>query len=443
MTVKHTESDLWEKESNNSSENATKIATNTTYYGTSVVDGDKDYYRVNASGKGGLKLSFSLDNPDEVSSVSYGWNVSLLDSNGDAIKKYENVKSEIQTTDIPYSAGTYFIFVEPNWSYNTPLDVAYTVRLDEYELPGWESEINNDTSSANGLQVGETKYGNLHEGSDEDYFKIELPSGSYSLTGGAESVDTVSSVGDGWDIYLLNSDNKEVVSINAKGQTDSKSVLLDGGTYYVKVDASWSWRAPEDVKYVVRVNKKGVPDGYFATYENYYFYEEGNDVRCYASDGTMVKNDFKCDGTYTYFFQNDGTAMRDRLTYHPDGVHVIYFDSDGHEVFSDFANVRKSISGESVNDYCFFNVYGYLYVDVVTYDKTGTKLYYANAYGVLERGKWFQFSPYVKCADGTDWPGAAGNYGYAYSDGTLAVNVNKTDWMGRKCYMQGNGVAKY
>ena len=43
----------------------------------------------------------------------------------------------------------------------------------------------------------------------------------------------------------------------------------------------------------------------------------------YLADGTMVKNAFFCDGTYTYFLQADGTPMKDRLTYHPDGVQII------------------------------------------------------------------------------------------------------------------------
>lgn len=45
---------------------------------------------------------------------------------------------------------------------------------------------------------------------------------------------------------------------------------------------------------------------------------------------------FKFDGEYTYYFQADGTAMTDRLTYHQDGEHIIYLDSNGHEVFSNF-----------------------------------------------------------------------------------------------------------
>ena len=182
----------------------------------------------------------------------------------------------------------------------------------------------------------------------------------------------------------------------------------------------------------------------FSTYQGCEFFkEESGDVRCYDSNGNAVIDEFKCDGEFTYYFQADGTAMKDRLTYHPDGVHVIYFDENGHEVFNDFSHVKKSIAGEEVDDYCFFDVFGHLYVDVITWDKTGTTLYYANPYGVLEMGKWFQFSDNVKWGDGTECDGIAGGYGYATDDGTLMKDQYTYDWEGRFCYMQGNGVALY
>ena len=199
------------------------------------------------------------------------------------------------------------------------------------------------------------------------------------------------------------------------------------------VDLNW-WYDEESV----------LVEGKFATYDGCDFYRDANgDITCIRQNGTSVINEFKCDGTYTYYFQQDGTAMKNRLTYHPDGVHVIYFDEYGHEVFSDFANVKKTISGEEVDDYCFFDTFGYLYVDVVTYDKSGTKLYYANPYGVLERGKWFKFSDTVMCADGTPWSGAAGNFGYANADGTLMKDTYTYNWEGRLVYMQGNGAMMY
>ena len=190
----------------------------------------------------------------------------------------------------------------------------------------------------------------------------------------------------------------------------------------------------------VEETKEENSDNAFATYQGYRFYkdEDGN-ITCYDSNGKKVIDEFKCDGTYTYYFQFDGTAMKDRLTYHPDGEHVIYFDSEGHEVFSDIAHVKRSIAGDEVDDYCFFDVFGYLYVDVITWDKTGTVLYYANPYGVLEMGKWFQFSDTVKWGDGRETEGIAGGYGYATEDGTLMTNQFTYDWEGNFCYMQGNG----
>ena len=158
----------------------------------------------------------------------------------------------------------------------------------------------------------------------------------------------------------------------------------------------------------------------------------------YLASGQMVRNSFFSDGTYTYYLQADGTPMRDRLTYHPDGKNVIYFDSYGHEVFSDFANVTMSIAGTAVDDMCFFDTYGYMYVDTLTYDKTGTKLYYVNPYGVLERKGWFQFSGNEFDA-GLGFSGTPGGYGYANSDCSLMTNTYTYDWNGNYVYIQGDG----
>ena len=138
----------------------------------------------------------------------------------------------------------------------------------------------------------------------------------------------------------------------------------------------------------------------------------------YELNHQIIKDAFFCDGYFTYYMQMDGTAMRDRLTYHPDGEHVIYFDEKGHEVFNSFVNVRKSIAGEDVNDFCFFDVHGYMYTNVLTYNQDGTALYYANPYGVMERSGWFQF------AEGAGGVAGAlgiteGTWGYAYSDGRV------------------------
>lgn len=162
----------------------------------------------------------------------------------------------------------------------------------------------------------------------------------------------------------------------------------------------------------------------------HYTKEDGvwNGITLTLKNGEIAKNVFFCDGTYTYYLQYDGTPMKDRLTYHPNGKDVIYFDKDGHEVFSDFAHVKRSISGENVDDLCFFDVYGHMYVDFITYDKSGKELYYANPYGVIERNGWFTFSEKQ-----------GGGIGYANSDGTLLTSQFSKDEYGRVVYFQANG----
>lgn len=178
-----------------------------------------------------------------------------------------------------------------------------------------------------------------------------------------------------------------------------------------------------------------------ATVPHYTLSEDGgtwDGTQYRLPDGTLAKDAFFCDGSYTYYLQYDGTPMKDRLTYHPDGEHVIYFDKDGHEVFSDFSNITISISGDIVDDMCFFDVNGYMYVDTLTYDKTGTKLYYVNPYGVLERNGWFSFSGNEFDA-GLGFSGISGGYGYANSDCSLMVNTTTYDWNGNLVFLLGDG----
>lgn len=142
-------------------------------------------------------------------------------------------------------------------------------------------------------------------------------------------------------------------------------------------------------------------------------------------NGEIAKDCFFCDGSFTYYLQHDGTPMKNRLTYHPDGKHIIYFDENGHEVFSNFKHITQSISGTPVDDMCFFDVYGHMYVDVITYDQAGVNLYYANPCGVMEHNGWFTFSD--------------GNIGYANPDCTLVTNQFGYDDQGRMVYFQGDG----
>ncbi|MBE5946878.1 MAG: hypothetical protein E7259_08070 [Lachnospiraceae bacterium] len=144
----------------------------------------------------------------------------------------------------------------------------------------------------------------------------------------------------------------------------------------------------------------------------------------YLPDGQLATECFFCDGTYTYYLQNDGTPMKNRLTYHPDGEHIIYFDEEGHEAFDSMEHIEVSISGEAVDDYCYFGTYGYMYVDEFAF--TGHMPRYFNAYGVLEDNGWFMSGD--------------GNYGYATEDGYLIKEKFGYNPYGQIVFYHWNGM---
>lgn len=180
-----------------------------------------------------------------------------------------------------------------------------------------------------------------------------------------------------------------------------KKALLKAATFFVMVLAICS---------VGKVSVKAYTTGELKT---------ENGTQYLYSNGQKVINDFVFDGTYTYYAQADGTPMTDRLTYHPDGEHIIYFDTYGHEVFSNFQYCP------SVGYTCYFDSQGYIYKDQLTF-VDGTP-YYLNANGKMEDSGWFQF------ANGLD-------YGYAFDDGSLNCTGFDYDPWGRVVYYHWNGM---
>lgn len=84
------------------------------------------------------------------------------------------------------------------------------------------------------------------------------------------------------------------------------------------------------------------------------------------------------DGKWTYYLQYDGTPMKDRLTYHPDGEHIIYLDANG--------------AMEQQGLFRFAN---------------GRNLGYANADGTLMHSR-FSYDPYGRIVFSLEWNDSKG-----------------------------------
>ena len=182
----------------------------------------------------------------------------------------------------------------------------------------------------------------------------------------------------------------------------------------------------EKTETVELAGEQEAPKGQFVEKDGKKFY--------YDENGQLLQNTF-LQGTdspdgYTYYIQNDGSVMQDRLTYYPNSADVIYFDKDGHEGFDAFVNVKKDMQGNAVDYSGYFNTSGKAYTNVTTYGNgegaySKDALFYINDYGVLENKGWFK--------------NAAGEIGYAAPNGTLTTSQWSLDQFGRKVYFQANG----
>ena len=450
LQVNVTKSLEWECEWNNDVSKANVIQTGKVYNGYLNDNYDSaDYYMVSTDKNGYFTVDLSMMDGEAPPTGGLGWDLYIYDKDNKEIWRCFDIKSKKTSAYIPCSKGeNYYIKISINSNYTTMRNIIYKLLVSCTDAPTWEREDNGKRQNATKIEKGSNYFGTIKSSSDVDYYKIDLKSsGCFSVNFGTEVEQSFLLSTGGWKVEVLSPGDKILYTKNnvKEGFTTG---LLGGepGEYCIRISSSSS-----NMDYAVYNLSWTEPaqTGSFAEFEGYKFYKLPNDnIVCYSNDGTQVKNDFKCDGTYTYYFQADGTAMRDRLTYHPDGVHVIYFNQDGHEVFSDFAHVSRSISGDLVDDYCFFDVHGYMYVDVLTWNKEGDQLLYANPYGRLECAGWFQFSETVMWADGTACEGIASEpnnprYGYGKRDCTLLRNKATYDWRGVPCFMQGNGVALY
>lgn len=190
---------------------------------------------------------------------------------------------------------------------------------------------------------------------------------------------------------------------------------------------------------VLHITFSGVPDEQPGTLGTGIEGDVWDGTYYHDQNGNLMTDVFFSDGIYTYYLQLDGTPMKSRLTYHPDGQHIIYFDKDGHEVFDNAVRVKHDISGNPINDICYFGTYGYMYKDELTFANIDPPFYnneswgavpcYFNANGVLQTNGWFEFSD--------------GNYGYAKYGGKLISNQFGYDPYGRIVFYHWNGqVAK-
>lgn len=251
----------WESEYNNVNANANEIATNTTYSGDLYNANDVDWYKFSTPANGYFQINLKADDAADTSQIGRGWTVEVYDSSFNILKTYSNIKSEITGSMLPFQKGTYYIRVLAYYTYEAPTGCIYDLKVLHTASGYYESEGNNTNTLANAISLNNEYRGNLYYSDDADWFKFKVSAkGTVKISLSMDNDVNVENIGWGWDLRIYKANATEAFNgIYKVKNSNSLSLELGKGTYYIKVSPNYRYSAPVDCTYVLKTGYAKVP----------------------------------------------------------------------------------------------------------------------------------------------------------------------------------------
>lgn len=226
----------YETEDNDDYSSADYVPVNSTIYGV-CREYDFDWYKFTLSSPAKVNVQFSFNRAD----ADGDWDVYLYkyDGNGDYTKlDYKDVyvyDGSYTFSSLGLPAGTYFVKV---YGYNSACGRQYSITPKCSYVSNWETEFNDEYTSADPLSMGVTRYGVCRE-YDHDWYKFVLKAPS---TVSVTFTHTKASVDGDWDVYLYKyKGDGEYAKVAYKdvyvsdGNYTFPTLGLSAGTCFVKV----------------------------------------------------------------------------------------------------------------------------------------------------------------------------------------------------------------
>lgn len=230
----------YETEDNDDYSSADYVPVNSTIYGvcSDYSYSDTDWYKFTLSSPAKVNVQFSFNRAD----ADGDWDVYLYkyEGNGDySTLDYEDVyvyDGSYTFSSLGLPAGTYFVKV---YGYNSACGRQYSITPKCSYVSNWETEFNDEYTSADPLSMGTTRYGVNPTSSDDDWYKFTLNSpASVSVA----FTHTKASADGDWGVYLYKYNGGgeyaplayEDVCVS-DGNYTFPTQGLSAGTYFVKV----------------------------------------------------------------------------------------------------------------------------------------------------------------------------------------------------------------
>ena len=134
LTVTQTVGSDWELEPNNIIAAATLISVGKTYNGITLSWDDQDYYKINVSSVGKLKIKLKSSSFNNLDKVRTGWAVYIYDQKSNEVARIKEIKTENEIS-FDVKKGNYYIRVLPERSYMAPTSCQYILTATYVKAP--------------------------------------------------------------------------------------------------------------------------------------------------------------------------------------------------------------------------------------------------------------------------------------------------------------------
>lgn len=361
LRINYTASSEWEKENNDTYNQANSISVNKNINGFIEDYDDDDYYKFSLNSAGYLSLTFNHEYIDRTSS---GWQVIVYNSAGTEIlsRYFYCNQTQMETAKIGLPSGSYHMVIKDGSAY---YDVPYTFKINYTASTYWEQEINDTYNEANSITVNREVNGSIEDYSDDDYYKFSLNKAGYiSLTFNHEYIDRTSS---GWQVIIYNSAGTEILNryfYCNQTKTETTKIGLPAGSYHLVVkDGS----AYYDVPYTFSLNYVSS-----STWEREInnTYNEANNINVNTEINGSIE-DYSDDDYYKFSLSKAGyvslTFKHGYIDSSSSGWKVEIFNSNGNSVLGNSFKCNLT-SSESDKVYLPAGSYHIKVIDASHYD---------------------------------------------------------------------------
>ncbi len=336
----------WETEINNQYSTADSINLNTYYYGSMLDGSDLDYYKFTISNTSKININFKHDMVDSYYNNTY-WKINIYDQGGNELINVEAKAHNTNTTscNVGVPVGTYYIKIEDYSSGGCHSSIDYSFKINCTSERYWETEINDQYSTADNINLNTYYYGSMSDVYDIDYYKFTISNTSkININFKHDVVDSYYN-NTYWKIVLCNLNGDSLIDMESKANdinVISYSVTIPMGTYYIKIEDYSNGGCHSSIDYSFSVNKV-IPTPYLNTVANN---NSGVKVSWYTVSGV--------DGYYIYRNTPSSTKWK-RIATVKGGTKSSYTDktvSSG----TTYTYTVRAYSGSAVSGYQSYGV---------------------------------------------------------------------------------------